>query len=735
MQAQGRIKVLAAFLSLSIFFLCGGIYAHTLQAHALDSPESLRITTFEGLGATPTAGDYIKLLGSNFGTETSDLKINLAGETYDVYASYGNEIEFELDTGMRSGDFFVVKTIEEAGIERDIASNRLYLELEELDISKVNAPGGMLPGQEITLSGRDLDAATFWCAGVKLDVTAQDASQATVVLPNDFAGCHIKAVKNKFEFETEKEFLIATKLSASTVFVWNNRLYVHGKNFQTYEDSLDAITLVFEDGTKLSNPIFVSDNHIYFEKNNVILPNSGKVALAVDGVSLPMLGYEAHTSFPHITEISNLQTNHEILTFTIKASGDMSGCELKLNGLAVERSGSTAKPDAQPHKTGTAWLEKDGWKSSVFHYEFEHDVNPVLSKLYFDAADTRIMHIQGLYFEQKRDDFEVFSEADLTLVDLGENSATLDVNGEARGDFSISVSSKWGNSNVVPFTLPGVAHQFFYPVPSISTIETTAGFAPGEKIYILGSSLLQANLASFAGENVSVKVLSDSKVEVTIPSNANPSGTLFVINKNGAASNELDYTLTEPRDIALHFPLTSEISMLKQSEDWQDVVAFQFENNQKPFIVELMEINYDHGGLLPLIDYRIVDAKGVEIEEAQIDLSAKDNRILLRNLAIPYSEASSLFTVQVKVFEQLEKEETFHLWLNNVITETSIGKHTSIKTVAVSAAEVPTLSFCQEVSGTEWQRCRTRVRRPDKVRRPTSDVASLQWQMYSHFLE
>ncbi|MFH1546401.1 MAG: hypothetical protein ABIE14_03420, partial [Patescibacteria group bacterium] len=195
MQKQKQIKILAFVLGIGTLFLGSEISANHLFATLDLAEENSEISEFKDLSSIPQVEDYVKILGKNFGTDTSKLTIDLAGEDYSVYNSFGNELEFQLTKEMQSGNLFVKKEVEIEGVATILESNAIYLDLHEPAITKVNAPLGLLPKNELEISGKNLDAAKFWCEEAELEIESQSQFSATLVLPTDFSGCSIVAEK------------------------------------------------------------------------------------------------------------------------------------------------------------------------------------------------------------------------------------------------------------------------------------------------------------------------------------------------------------------------------------------------------------------------------------------------------------------------------------------------------------------------------------------------------------
>ncbi|MBU1089754.1 hypothetical protein KKF38_03100, partial [Patescibacteria group bacterium] len=494
---------------------------------------------------------------------------------------------------------------------------------------------------------------------------------------------------------------------------------VYGKGFAGFENSLSALSLVFEDGSTLTNPAFVADGEIFFEKGETLLPYAGGVVIEVDEISSPQFYYTAVSSFPAIAEIYNLHDKNGKAAFQMDLSGSFSrtGLKIMLNSQEVALVGSEIELASAPAESGEAWIEMNGWKSKVFNYEFEEDLKPKITEIKINTT-TQKAEILGRNFGDSEGDFGISSSAgEFLLIDLGSNEATARIPNEAEeGSFTLTVSSKWGSSNSVTFTLPAAANQSFYPQSSISALEPLEGLAPGKKVRIHGGNLLNVSSANFEGKEAAVKVLGLDEIEVTIPSAAPLSGKLSVKDKSGALSGEFDYQLLADEELqtpAFEFPVTETATAIIQDDEWQNLFSFTMENAKKTLTIALAEFNFTGNAPLPFTDYQLVGSDGEEIAGAEIEVSQNDKKLYLRGIEVPADLEKTVFTLQGKVFRQLEEEKSFSFKLLNLIEQENerITRQTKEKTVSIAAVDL-TQTFCHELSSDEWQDCRQRVRRP-----------------------
>ncbi len=713
MQKQKQTKILAFALGIVALFLSSEI-----SVNATLEPKNPEISEFKNLSSIPQAGNFVKISGKNFGTEVNDLTINLAGEDYSISNSFGNELEFQLAKEMQSGYLFIKKEVDVEGTIITLESNTIYLDLREPAITKVNAPLGLLPKNELEISGKNLDATEFWCEDAKLEIESQSQFNATIILPTDFSGCSIVAKKEGFEFDTNETLIIATPVDVSGISFSGGNFRVYGKGFTGFENSLSKLSLIFEDGSTLTNPTFVADGEIFFEKGETILPYAGGVVLGVNEISSPQFYYVAMGSFPAIVEILNLQNKNEKAVFQMNLSGSF-GRTLKimLNNKEVDIVGSEVEMDSAPAESGEAWIEMDGWKSKIFNYEFEENLNPKITEIKIDSS-TRKIKIFGRNFGGSRSNFGISSNAGtFSLIDLGSNDAEARLPEEAgEKRFTLRVSNKWGSSNSVTFTLPAAVNQSFYPQPSISTLESVEGLAPGKQVQILGENLLNITSANFGGKEARVKILGLGKIETTIPITASLSGKLSVKDKSGVISGEFDYqlsSLTQLKTPAFKFPVTEATTTIIQDDEWQNLFSFAVENTKKILTFALAEFNFTGKVPLPFSGYQLVGTDGEKIEGVKIEVSQNDKKLYFREITVPVSLKKNVFTLQGKVFRQLEDGKNFSFKLLNLIEQENekVTRQIEEKTVSV-AAENLTQTFCHELSGNEWQKCRQRVRRP-----------------------
>ncbi len=718
---QKNLKIVSFVLGLTILFLGGEISTNHLTTDLVTNSTTPQIKTIEDLANIPKAGDLIKVTGANFGTDTSKLKIYIGEDDYSVANSYGNELSFQLTKDMQSGRLFVKKTTSTETLE----SGEIYLSLREPAIKKVEAPLGLLPGNDLKIIGKNLDTAEFWCASEKMEVKKQLRFSATLTLPDDFAGCSIVAKKDGFEFDTKDNLIIASPVSVNSINLLLENFHVYGKGFSGFENSLSEFSLVFDNGNTLSNPTYVSSGEIVFAKGSTLLPHSGMISLKVNGFSSPKFDYATFNSFPSISNIFNLHDQNKKAVFNLDLSAsldDRQKTKIMLNGQEVTLFGSEIEMSSAPPKSGTAWTEMDGWKGEVFNYEFSEDLNPKITKLKFDATGGNITII-GRNFGNSKNNFKVSSSvANLSLINLGTTSAKIVLPNDAKdGNSTITVSNKWGSSNSVSFTLPASANQAFYPKPSISKIETTEGFAYGKKVKIIGENLLNVISANFGGKEVAVKILSLGEVEATIPTSAPLTGKASLKNKNRESSNELDYQLLSPSEIktpTFEFPVTRTTTSIIQKDDWQNLFSFAVQNTQKPLTLNLIEFSFVGTAPLPFSDYQLVRADGSVVEEVGIKVVTNSKKLLIRGVGVPVDLEKAVFTLQGKVFRQLASNKNFELTLMNLIENDNfkISRQVTKKNISITAASLKQ-SFCNELLSDEWQDCKKRVRRP--VRRPS----------------
>nr|HPO06246.1 hypothetical protein [Candidatus Gracilibacteria bacterium] len=151
------------------------------------------------------AGKIIHIYGNSFGIESSALKILLNGKSYPVKTSYGNHLEFELTSDMRSGQITLVRTqkLEKDSIE--LNSLPFDLELGESQIDKIDTPEGLKTFGEIHLKGKNLKDTKFWCGNWEFDEIETREDLVRLRIPNRFLDCEIRSEKKGFIFETKQK--------------------------------------------------------------------------------------------------------------------------------------------------------------------------------------------------------------------------------------------------------------------------------------------------------------------------------------------------------------------------------------------------------------------------------------------------------------------------------------------------------------------------------------------------
>ncbi len=716
----------------------GEISANQIAANVVS--EELSITGVRDLSVTTRAGDTIRILGKNFGTEAKDTKVFLNGQTYPVEGSFGNEVLFKLDKKMRSGEVFVERTMNlPSGISKRLTVNSLTLNLGEPSLTKIDAPGGLLPGADLKVEGTNLAGASFFCSekdgATALKVREQSTKSARLELPNQFTDCTLTVRNHGFEFIVSQKFQISAPISMTGLDFSNGGFRVFGKNFSIYENKLDQLALIFEDG-KLNQATLLADGTLFFAKDtSKILPNSGFATLAVGDKNSPRFEYRIAENFPRITKISDLRDAGDGKTsFQIETSGEpseLATTKLFLNGTAVTFGASTATLTGRPKLNGEAWLEKDGWRSEIFNYAFTENLEPAITEIRVNTA-TRSLEIHGRNFGSNRDKFKVsgvqFKDPSIKTKTVSTDDKSwlkkveeLDAITElpfSTGNPSVSVSNRWGTSNSVKITLPLKTSQSFFPDFTISSIESITGFAPGRRIVVHGTNLLGATFANISGQQISTKVLALDSAELTVPADAPLKGEIFLSDKNGKQSNKIPYeliTTNQVDDPMLKFPLSPGDGALVQNNEWQNLFDFELSNTLKTVTIDSLEFNFDKTPL-PLIDFRVVDAKNAVVAGARVDLAQTDKKLRIRNLTIPTSLAKTQFTLQAKVFSELAENGQFIFSLGNVSEKSGqqINSVDAQKKITI-AGNLSTERFCTTLIDAKSGKC--------KVQRPVSDLA------------
>jgi hypothetical protein len=685
MQIQKPKKFLAFALGLGILFFSGEISANQLPA-ALPSDEAFEITRFSKVTTVPKVDDEISVMGSNFGTDKDKLKVVLGDKEYSPEVSYGNELQFKITSAMKSGNILIRKTIElEDETETKIESNTLYLDLREPSIAKIDASKGLLPGRELAISGKNLGDASFWCDTIELKIKNQKDTSAIVEIPEEFLECSVIAKKSGFEFDTRDKIQLSSPVTLSQISFSGDKFKIYGKGFAGYKNNLDQLKLIFADDSRLTDATFVADGEIHFVKNSTLIPASGRASLEFGGDVSPQFEYTAIGNFPKITGVSDLRSLGERVDFQVQFGGsfdDRARVKVFLNGVAVGLVGSTVETSSQPAQNGEAWIQLDDWKSDIFYYKFDESVEPIIEKIKVNKYLN--FEVFGKNFGNDDDLLSVTtSVGDLKVDRARENSATLtaltDEEDEdpvdyvaPEGDFTLTVTNKWGTSNSISFTLPAEAGEIFYATPQITEIEASEGIAWGRKIYILGENLLKVVSAKFDDVSVSAKIINKNKIEVTVPSSAALTGKLSVSPTDRSESNMIDYQLLTPGQLTatkFEFPVTPS-SALAQNDEWQTLFSFVVQNTQSPFELSLAEFNFAEKGPLPIIDLRLVDSAEQVIEDVEINLSQKNEKIDVLKLQVPVAGGGNVFTVQAKIFRKLENNATFSFKPGNLITPT-----------------------------------------------------------------
>lgn len=734
MQKQTKpLKILSFFLGLGILCTGTSISAERLSASVAKN-EQIAISGVKNMPPMPAVGDQISLIGKNFGTEEDELKIVFGDKEYKPVISYGNMLELKLEKDMRSGYISIKKeTEDEEGETTTIESNTFYLDLKDPTLTKIEAPDGLLSGKTLRVTGDNFGNTTFWCDTIELTAKRQNSTVVELEIPEKFLECNLIAKKSGFELDTGEELKLIPPVVVSQVDFSDDKFRVYGKGFESYEDNMDGLELVFDNNLRLKHPTYVHDGSIYFEKDTTVIPAKGSVALETGDILSPQFDYEAFNSFIKILDISNLRNLDRKVDFQVEFGGSLSDkgrAKVYVNGSKVDREGSTVESSTQPALKGEAWIQLKDWKSEIFHYEFDHGAKPIIDSikvgnhLNFEVFGENFGNgIALMSVSTNVGDLEVDearnTSAKLTAIvdDDDDNDEEAKVYSAPEGEFTLSVSNKWGTSNTIKFTLPIEPGTVFYTTPKITEIKVIEGLAPGRRIHILGENLLQATSAKFGEIIVPVEVISRNRLAATIPVPAAMTSKLSVINADESESNEIDYellTADQMLDTKLQFPASNETSEIIQDDEWQNLFAFSVGNTERAFDIDLVEFNFEEKGPLPVSDLRLVDSEEKEIEDVKIDLYQKDKKIRLREIEIPVSTEPTILTLQGKIFELLEKERSFELELGNLIIENiELEKQGSTKTINFAASESSS-TFCREISVNDWQTCRKRIRRAVK---------------------
>lgn len=739
MQAKNKLKKIAfgAVISLGML-MTGNIFAENLSASVSESETEIKtitITQVTGLKAQPRAGDNIYIFGENFGTDIDKLTVNLAGEDYPAKSVDRDKIKLTLEKNMRSGKLFLKKDLDadEGGIE--IESNSLDIDIKEPRIVEIEAPDGLIGGERLTIRGENLTETAFFCDENQLHLRNSVSDRASVRLPAEFMSCSITAKRNDFEVDTKDEINIIPDLEFSGIKFDDDYVIAEGKYFSNLNDNLSDVSLVFQDEQTLSDPTFVADDELKFDNYKTLL-YGGRVSLKVGNILLPAKTYLTNDDFPAIKSVSNLMTKDDEFEFTLEIDSSISNIqnmEVKINSQEVNVSGSSASTEYLPSKTGKIWIEMNGFKSHDFDYEFETELKPTISKIQVDGLNRRI-EIFGDEFG-KDSDFKINTNTEEpTITNFKPNIVTAQLPKDTPdGEYQISISNKQGSSDAVSFELSSSTTTVI-PRPEISEITFPDGPFIGEKAIVTGEGLLNVTAGIFGENEIEAKSLNAKKVELTVPNVTATEGKILLMDWEGQASNEISYKLLEKSEdkIKINFPKESD-TIIKQSEDWQNILSFDVENQQKPILItEMIFTIEDNDYDLPFTDYQLIGTDGTVIKNSRIEFSTDNENLSLKKIEIPVSENKSTITLQAKTAERADGYLNFKFEIKDVLAQGSSQGSADIeyssdkKYLDTNISNSENIDFCRKFVNEQWQDCDSTTEEEaetpvvKKVKRPTS---------------
>ncbi len=666
-------------------------FLFTLSAFSVEEVQFIEITSIQGAKNDGySVGDTLSIYGEDLGTDTSNIKVFINDKKYTPNNAYGRQIEVKITKDMRSGQIYVQRTIKKdssdsSSKDRVLESNRMDIDFKESTVNKIVAEASFYPGSQIELYGRNLNNAEFWCDDEALNYTKIEDTKATIVLPSMFLDCGLVVKKNGFEFDTKQNIEITPIPEFYLMTLKSDYIYLKGKGFEQYKNSLSKISIILDEDLTLSTPQYVSDTEIRFKRNKSI-PYKGKAFLSVNGITLPAVDFLFMENMPYVfdvTEPSVYSKDEFIFDITVSESLASSSILVFFNGSELnEREDEDVslenyrtlviKRSSLPPKSGRIWVEKDGFKGKIYKYNFNYDFSPFISKVNtlkkLDQEGGKLQ-IEGENFFPF-DSVKISSNAGkLEAYDLEKKSLTTILpHGIKDGEYYVSISNKYGTSGKIYFTVPSNTSKTFYPSPKILGVKYPEGPFFGKRIKITGESIYNITSINFSGKLYEVKWVNSSElgeVVADIPqsSQIEGKGEITITSNYKNDSNTIYYEFLEiPKKqmIKIIFPSNKEISVVQNNDEFQDVFSFDVSNNVRQGYLDLdfsLECEESCIQTFPFFDYQLINNNGEKQEDISILYDATSKTLSIKNLYID-SLITEKYTFQSKLPDFLYKDET-----------------------------------------------------------------------------
>ena len=659
-------------LLLSLLFL------FTLTTNALAADEDLstpELTEVVFFGSEYNKDDTVSLKGKYFGTEEGDLRLIINGKNYSVKQSYGNMLDFVIRSEMHSGQIYIEKYVTTDGKQVKLESNRIDIDFGEPQVEKIEAPKGLLPDKDLIIYGNNLKDARVWCGDTAFDTYEQEKEIIKIRVPNTYLKCLIEVTNNGFLSRTHETVEILPIPKADKIKLQNNEIIVSGEGFSPFKDTLNKVGLKF--GRKsLGASDYLSDSEIRFTKGQAI-PAKGNAILTLNTTSLPPVAYDFQKDIPNIEEISTvtLSSDGKTYEFAIETDSNLQQLDatpvLYMNNrkmtTSIDGTFLRVSSNSEPTKSASAWIELDGFQGETFLYNLNFDFTPKVSKLYTLSnlrTSSGKIRIEGFNFFNKDRSKVKSSMGDLEINRFGSNAieVTLPLDG-TEDKHHLSVSTPFGLSDNVFFTIPYDKNKVIYATPFIEEIVYPKGPYKGEDIIITGTALENILALEIEGVQVKPKRTSFDEIEFTLPQSIPLSGSLILINQDRVESNTLEYTLTQkPENTTTEVSLDTEtLELSTDPTNWQTIQTLTIDklfNNQTLSFEIQFECQKDCSSTLPFSDFQIINSDR-KTQLAKFSPDQQKLSLRISQFHIPASSSKQTFSIQVKAFEKYQHDSVF----------------------------------------------------------------------------
>lgn len=686
------------------------------------------------------ADDIVSVYGSNFGTDTSKLKLYINDQSHKIEKSYGNEVQFKLTKDSRSGLLYITKSYtDENGKTSTLETNRLEIDLFEPSIEKIEAKEGLSPGSEVVFSGKNLNDAKFACDEIELHPKLQGEKKVIISLENTTLNCSFNVEKRGFKFDSSEKIQLSPLLYYFQILSKKEYIHVYGKGFDAYKESISDFEINFVDKT-LKDAEYISDTEIRFPHSTTIA-SRGLSTLKIKDTQLPSISYSFSKNIPYISEVSNPElTKDGQFIFEIFVSEALNEIyrnegEVFMNGQKIEGEVKGRKLEiiqkSLPEENGEIWVEMNKLQGKHFKYNFNLDFKPQVIKIQpivrkLDSSGGRI-RVEGSNFYPK-DSVKISSSAgELKITQLQSNSFQAFLPSPLKeGNYSLSVSNSYGNSNSINFSIPATLSKRFYPDPKITRLEYPQGPFSGSSVKIYGEGLAHITSVNYEGNGFKPRWSNTNTLEAIIPKKIEKSGKLTVSSNFLNESNSLDYKIySKPKrpELTMFFPTKKSVHLIEKEAEFQTILHFSLKNTQEPLLASFTwkiscNTSKDCLKVLPFTAYQLVDSNDKIIEDLSYEIDAQNKTLSIKNINIAASGRFLHYSLEAKM-QPITKDEIRNIKLISAsakdMNEKSlkIDKKTRAAKLYMRRSE-NSKSYCKEFSEEKWQDCKKERKRPSK---------------------